>query len=131
MTIRPNLAFAAAAAGLLLAGAAQAQGVLTPGAMPPPPSFQETTKAEGRAEKRRARKPAQAEADVAADGQAATPRRKLRANTGGSTGQNGSLSSRVDDRPQRAPSGGMQLEDDPRAVTPVLNNGRAGVGMRF
>lgn len=133
MTFRPNLA-AAAAAALLMSGAAHAQSVMTPGAMPPPPSFRETTKpAEGQAQKRRARKPAvQAESEVAGETQPAAPRpRKLRTNTSAPSTQEGGYSGRLDDRPQPTRSQGMQLEDDPRGITPTLNNGRAGVGMRF
>ena len=132
MTLRPKLALATAAAVLLLAGAAQAQGVMAPGAVPPPPSFRDSTKStEGQAQKRRARKPAaQVEGEASTEAQPAAPRRKLRANTTTST-QDGGYSGRVDDRPQPTRSQGMQLEDDPRGVTPVLNNGRAGVGMRF
>jgi hypothetical protein len=130
MSLVRNLTPAALMAALLIGGAAQAQGVMAPGAVPPPPSFRDTAKpADGQAQKRRARKPAQADNAAAADGDMnAAPRRKLRAPANAA---DGGYAGRIDDRPQRAGSGGMQLEDDPRAVTPVLNNGRAGMGMRF
>ncbi len=130
--IRSNLSLAALAGALLFAGAAHAQGVLVPGAMPPPPSFRDSTKSvEDGSQKRRARKPAaQAEGAVSGDEQPA-PRRKLRATTAAPSAPGGGYSGRVDDRPQPTRSQGMQLEDDPRSVTPIMNNGRAGVGMRF
>lgn len=40
-----------------------------------------------------------------------------------------SMSERIDTRPARG--GAVELEDDPRAVQPTMQNGRAGVGMRF
>ena len=132
MTLRPNLALATAAAALLLAGAAQAQGVMAPGAVPPPPSYRDSAKpVEGQAQKRRARKPApQVEGEASTQAEPVAPRRKLRATTTPPS-QSGGYSGRVDDRPQPTRSQGMQLEDDPRGITPTLNNGRAGVGMRF
>ncbi len=120
-----------AAAAPFLAGAAEAQGVMPPGAMPPPPSLRDSTKpTEARTQTRRAARPAQTE--PSSQSEAAAPRRQLRTTTTAPrSSQDGNVSSRIDDRPQRAPSRGMQLEDDPRAVAPVMNNGRAGVGMRF
>jgi hypothetical protein len=129
MTIRLNLALAAAAASLWI-GAAQAQSVMTPGAVPPPPSLRDSTApTEGGAAKRRARRAEGAEAGS----EAASPRRKLRAPgaasaTPGASGEG--YSTRIDSRVPRE-SGRMQMEDDPRAVQPVMNNGRAGMGMRF
>jgi hypothetical protein len=120
-----------AAAAPFVASAAKAQGVMAPGAMPPPPSLRDSAKpTEGRTQTRRASRPAQTE--PGSQGEAAAPRRPLRATTTTPRApQEGSVSSRVDDRPQRAQSRGIQLEDDPRGVAPVFNNGRPGVGMRF
>jgi len=73
-----------------------------------------------------------AQTEPSSQSEAAAPRRQLRTTTTAPRSpQDGNVSNRIDDRPQRAPSRGMQLEDDPRAVAPVMNNGRAGVGMRF
>jgi hypothetical protein len=114
-----------------VAGTAEAQGVMTPGAMPPPPSLRESAKpTDRRTQTRRASRPTQTEPGTQSEADA--PRRPLRATTTTPRApQEGSVSSRVDDRPQRAQSRGMQLEDDPRGVAPVFNNGRPGVGMRF
>ena len=127
-----RLALALAAGALLLSGAARAQGVMTPGAMPPPPSLQESVKrSDSKPQKRRARQNSQGEAGSAAQTEATAPRRKLRASTAAPAPSGSGYSSRIDDRPQRAPSGAMQLEDDPRGLTPSMSNGRPGMGMRF
>ena len=130
ISIRPALACAAGV--LLLAGAAQAQGVMTPGAMPPPPSFRDSAKAsESKPQKRRAKRSTEVEGTTAGETEAVAPRRKLRASTAAPASSSSGYSGRVDDRSQRAPASGLQFEDDPRAVTPSMNNGRPGVGMRF
>ncbi|NNM72113.1 hypothetical protein [Enterovirga aerilata] len=130
MTVRHNLALAAAAGALLLAGAAQAQYALTPGAVPPPPSLRESTRpADGKAPQRGTRRPAEGEAGAAAESRASAPRRKLRAPS--AAAEDGGYAGRIDSRPPRSQPGRFELEDDPRAVTPTFNNGRPGVGMRF
>lgn len=89
----------------------------SPPAMPMPPSAgdplpKETAPAKAKpAPRKRARS------------DAATPAR-TRAGSG-----DDSMSERIDTRPARG--GAVELEDDPRAVQPTLQNGRAGVGMRF
>lgn len=60
------------------------------------------------------------------------PRKRARSDAAAparTRGGDESLSERIDTRPARG--GGIELEDDPRAVQPTLQNGRAGVGMRF
>lgn len=60
------------------------------------------------------------------------PRKRARSDAAATTRTRGSdenMSERIDTRPARG--GAVELEDDPRAVQPTMQNGRAGVGMRF
>ena len=41
------------------------------------------------------------------------------------------MSDQIDSRRPRAGGSGVELEDDPRTVTPMMQNGRPGMGMRF
>lgn len=128
MTRRNNLALAAAGLALVIGSAAHAQSVMTPGSVPPPPSFRDSEKQAAQAEARRAKKPTRAQADSAAD-PASAPRRTRRSNAAEAPSEG--VSSRIDTRPARADARRMELEDDPRTVAPIMNNGRPGVGMRF
>ena len=115
------------------AGLAGAQeGVFKPGAMPPPPSSAEP-RSQSRSESatRKARpRPAAAGtggASASSDDVVRTGRR-----SGGTGVSSGSYSDRIDTRgPPTSRGGGMQLEDDPRAVQPTIQGGRPGVGMKF
>lgn len=106
--------------GLLLgAQVAVAQPVMPSVSMPPPPSSRDRIGPDGSVVSgtKAARKPARKAAPKQAEGEA--PERRSGATSGA--------------RPEidtRAAAGEMQLEDDPRA-RPVMQNGRAGVGMRF
>ncbi|MDB5512407.1 MAG: hypothetical protein JWR08_1890 [Enterovirga sp.] len=104
------------AAALLGAGAAQAEGVMDPAKMPMPPSARDPApRSEPKAAPRGAARPR-------AQGPAAASQRPQGAQTP-------DYGSRIESRPAR--SEGFKLEDDPRAVAPVMQNGRPGVGMRF
>lgn len=127
MTLRLTLALAGAGLALVAGSGAHAQSVMTPGAMPPPPSFRDSQKEPAQGQTRRARKPAEARAGEPGE-QGSGARRTGRAAAGTSRDD---MSGRIDTRPARADSRRMELEDDPRAVAPIMNNGRAGVGMRF
>lgn len=89
----------------------------SPPAMPMPPSASDPLPKESAPAKTKPAPRKRARSD------AATPAR-----TKGGSGDD-SLSERIDTRPARG--GPVELEDDPRAVQPTLQNGRAGVGMRF
>ena len=125
------LAVAISGAGSLLAGTAFAQS----GSMPMPPSARdplprsETAKpAPGPRQPARSRGTAQVDGEASApnarpaSGRAAGPQSRA-------TSAQSSVSERVDTRSRRQEE--RQLEIDPRAVAPVMQNGRAGVGMRF
>lgn len=121
----------AALGTVLAAGAAQAQGVMAPAPITMPPSLRDAAPASGSAtQPRRSRNPA---ADTSSKAASTAPRKKLQAPSATAPVQSSgnSYSNRVDSRPQRPSAPAFELEDDPRAVRPVLNNGRAGVGMRF
>ena len=117
--MRPIPAFLAAAS-LLLATPSVAQSVMAPGAMPPPPSASDAPprkESEAAAKKRAAARKAQAAGD--GDGSSRTTR------------SSGTQASGYRERIDTRPSGPIQLEDDPRAVQPMMQNGRPGMGMRF
>ncbi len=105
-------------AASLLAAPALAQGVMAPGTMPPPPSASEPRP---KAEPTTTRKP-RAQRRAKEDGSDVTVR------PGTATSSSGSYRDRIDTRPG---SGAMELEDDPRAARPIMQNGRPGMGMRF
>lgn len=104
----------AGAISLAVSASALAQ---SPPAMPMPPSARDPLPKETAPAKAKPAPRKRARSD-----EAATTRAR-----GGAGGE--SLSERIDTRPARG--GGIELEDDPRAVQPTMQNGRAGVGMRF
>lgn len=105
------------AAATLLAAPAFAQGVMTPGAMPPPPSASEPRPKAERATDTKKRQPRRARTE-SGEPTLRTP----------STASAPAYRERIDTRPG---GGALQLEDDPRAVRPMMQNGRPGMGMRF
>lgn len=131
MSRLPRLLCFLSLTALCAAAPAHAQGVMEVAPMPMPPSMRDTPKAQTPAKKTRAPKAATAEDGAPATrpsaGRAARQRGQALRGSG-----DGRMSDQIDARPARAPSGGaLQMEDDPRAVSPVMQNGRPGVGMRF
>lgn len=92
--------------------------------VPPPPSASDRIGSDGSTvapkAKRQSKKRASGETDAAP--------RERRLGTPPSAAASPGYADRIDRRPARQD---MQLEDDPRAVRPVMQNGRPGVGMRF
>ena len=107
-------------AATLLATPALAQGVMTPGAMPPPPSASE---ARPKGEAATPAKKPRAQRRAKADGTDVSVRPGTAASGGAP-----SYRDRIDTRPG---GGAMELEDDPRSARPIMQNGRPGMGMRF
>lgn len=101
-------------AALLAATGAMAQGVMDPAKMPMPPS---------------ARDPVPRSEPKAAPRASARTRTQTPAAAQTRRSDGPGYESRLETRPSR--SEGFKLEDDPRAVAPIMQNGRPGVGMRF
>ena len=117
-------------AAMFLTGAASAQGVLPVGEMPMPPSARDLVKTQAPGKPAKPAKKPRLQARQPDDGTVPAGR-SSRVTSPRSSASDG-MSDRIDSRPARAPSGGgLQLENDPRAVTPIMQNGRAGVGMKF
>jgi hypothetical protein len=119
----------AAATTLVWGGGAAAQGVMAPAPMDLPPSMRDTPKADNQGRAARDRKPARATARSAEEGETRSSNRDpRRARTGASPR---SEASRELETPQRRQAAPLELEDNPRGLSPVMQNGRPGVGMRF
>lgn len=115
---------------LLVAAPGQAQGVLPASPMPMPPSASDAPPKSG-AQPRKAKPVRSDRGSVATDETGAekpATRRTKAAAPRRSTSEQG-VAERIDTRPARG--GALQLEDDPRSVTPMMQNGRPGVGMKF
>ena len=119
------------ALGLLFAGGpVSAQSAFPAGAMPPPPSASDplpkSTAEKARTTKKARPKPTGSGELSASSSDVAPAPRGTRARSSAGEG----YSDRIDTRSAPA-SRSLDLEDDPRAVRPILQGGKPGLGMRF